>query len=82
MNITKHARVRSQQRGISEEIIMLLLLLGEPRGKPGNAMEYRIGKKLKGDIVGKLKKLIQLLDKIDNKAAIVDGEDIITVYNV
>ena len=58
MNISKHAKMRSQQRGFSEEDIWLLLTLGEPTEKPGNVMEYKIGKRNKENLVSKFKKVV------------------------
>ena len=81
MKISKHAKIRAQQRAVSEEDIMLVMLFGEARKKPGNALEYAIGGKKKEIIVSKLKQIIQRFDRITNKAVLVDGEDIITVYN-
>lgn len=82
MKLTKHAKIRSQQRGFSKEDITWLMLLGEPKEKPGKVMEYTIKGRDKDIIVSKFKKIIQLLDKITNKAVLVDGDDIITVYNL
>jgi hypothetical protein len=82
MKITKHAKIRSQQRWFSEEDIMLLMLFGDATEKPGNAIEYKIGKKHKDSLVSKIKQFIQRLDRITKKAALVDGDNIITVYNL
>jgi hypothetical protein len=71
MKITKHAKIRSQQRGFSQEDVRLLMLIGEATQKPGNVMEYKIGKRF-----------IQRLDKLAKKAALVNGDNIITVYNL
>ena len=40
MDITKHATIRCQQRGISEDLIDLIFQLGDPISRPGGAMEY------------------------------------------
>lgn len=82
MKLTKHAKIRSQQRGFFEEDIILLMLLGEATEKPGNVMEYKIGKRHKDNLVSKFKQIIQRLDKLNKKAALVDRDDIITVYNL
>ncbi len=82
MKLTKHAKIRSRQRGFSEEYIRWIMLFGEPIVKPGNVMEYRITGKDKDIIVSKLKRIIQALDKLSKKAVLVGGDDIITVYNL
>jgi hypothetical protein len=82
MKLTKHAKIRSQQRGFSKEDISWLMLLGEPKAKPGNVMEYTVKGRDKDIIISKLKKIIQLIEKIGKKAILIDGEDIITVYNL
>ena len=40
MNISKHAVVRSQQRGIPTDDIDLIMQFGKPQYKPGGAIEY------------------------------------------
>jgi hypothetical protein len=83
MNISSHAKIRSQQRGIPENLISLILQFGTASQKPGNAWELRIGKKGKNQAIMHLKYLIQCMDKITNKAVIVNEEmdQIVTVYN-
>jgi len=76
MKISKHASVRSQQRGITFETIELITNYGTPVRKSGDVLEYRLLKKDK-------KRLIQTLDKTNNKAVIVsiNGGSVITVYS-
>jgi hypothetical protein len=71
MKLSKHAKIRSQQRGFSQEDVRLLILIGEATEKPGNVTEYKIGKQF-----------IQRLDKLSKKAALVAGNNVITVYNL
>ena len=47
MKLTRHARIRSQQRNISIEDIGFLISYGKPSQRPGNVTEYRIGKRIK-----------------------------------
>jgi hypothetical protein len=82
MKLTKHAKIRFQQRGFSKEDIDLLMHFGEPKEKLGNATEYTIKGRDKDIIVGKLKRIIQRLEKITKKAVLANGDDIITVYNL
>jgi hypothetical protein len=67
MKLTKHTKIRSQQRGFSKEDITWLMLLGEPNVKPGNVMEYTIKGKDKDIIVSKLKKLSKHLINLAKK---------------
>ena len=80
MDITKHAKIRCQQRGIPKNYIDLILQFGTPLCKPGGAIEYRINKKYKSQIQAHLKNLINRLDKIGNKAVLVSDNQVITVY--
>ena len=45
MKLTNHAKIRSQQRGIPEDIFSLILQFGIASPKPGNAWEIKLGKK-------------------------------------
>jgi hypothetical protein len=82
MSPTKHAKVRFQQRGITSEVVDLILRFGKPVRKPGNLMEYRMGWKDRNDAVTLLKRQIQRIDKTLNKAVLIDedSEEIITAY--
>lgn len=84
MQLSYHAAVRGQQRGIPEEMVHMLLLYGSTEQKTGGALEYRIRKRDRSRIVNRLKHTIQLLEKAKNKAVLVsdDGDTIITVYTV
>ena len=81
MDISKHATIRCQQRGISEDLICLIFQLGEPVPRPGGAMEYSINKKDKLKIQTQLKKFVNNLDKAGNKAVLVIKDKIVTVYH-
>lgn len=71
MKLTKHATIRSRQRGFSEEIIGLIRLIGDPSIMPGNVTRLSI-----------TKRTLQLIDKAKKKAILIDGNEIITVYNL
>jgi len=83
MKISKHAKIRSQQRGIPENFIDLILAHGSHTRKPGNAFEYRVNPKDKNRIISILKHLIHEVEKLPQKAVLVsnDGE-VITVYHL
>ena len=76
MQLSKHAKKRSQQRGIRQAVIELILEFGESRRMPGNVQEYRLRRKGRS-------RLIQLLDKAINVGVVVDDEEsvVITTYH-
>ena len=83
MNITQHAIVRSSQRGIPLELIDVIIELGTPLRRPGNAVEYLITKKEIEKATTYLKRLIQKIEHSCGKRVLVDSEKkvVITVYN-
>ena len=82
MDLSKHAKVRGQQRGISDYLIETILTFGTATQKPGNVKEYRIDKKKKSDLISTYKKRIKALEKIDKKRVILGNDGtVITVYN-
>ena len=82
MDMTKHAEMRSQQRGILPDAIDLIVQFGRPTRKPGNVLEFRLDRRDRGRIITHLKRQIQSIDKTLNKAVLVDAEkqEIITAY--
>lgn len=81
MDISKHARKRCLQRGIPERYLDLIVLYGVPQNRPGGVVEYRIDNKTKSNIQTLLKNMSKQIERLGNKAVIVDGENIITAYN-
>jgi hypothetical protein len=84
MQLSKHAKTRSQQRAIPKDYIEMIMEFGTPIRKPGNAFEYKIHKKSRDRVISHLKHLITLVDKCTKKAVLVDADndcDVITVYN-
>jgi hypothetical protein len=77
-----HAIMRSQQRGIKNNHVDLILKHGTPIRRPGNVMEYRLNKRDRARIIETLKRDIQSMDKCTSKAVLVDTKtkEIITVY--
>ncbi|MGA7492151.1 MAG: hypothetical protein WB930_18030 [Syntrophobacteraceae bacterium] len=82
MQLTQHATIRSKQRGISTECINMIIDFGTSEKRKGGAIEYRLKKGDKSNLLKQLKHQIQLLDKIDGKAVLVsdDMKEVITVY--
>ena len=77
MELSKHAAVRKQQRGFQADDFELIMHFGTCIRRPGNAIEYQMGKKNE-------KHLVQALDRVKGKSILVseDGETVITVYNL
>jgi len=85
MQMTKHAAVRCQQRGIPKDHIEMIMQYGTPLRKPGNSVEYRLNRKTRDQILTHLKRLITLVDKCASTAVLVDGDSrdaIITAYHL
>ena len=81
MNVSHHAKIRSQQRGIPENIIDTIIEIGTPIRKPGGAIEYFLRKKDKIKLQGELKKFIRNIDKAEGDAVLTIDGSIITVYH-
>lgn len=83
MKISGHALKRSKQRGIPKDYIDIILQYGTHVRKPGHALEIKIQKRDKTQIIKNLKRLVNTIDKCAKKAVLVDSDtgDIITVYN-
>lgn len=77
MKISRHASIRSRQRGFQGSDLFLIANFGIPVRRPGNVIEYQMTQKV-------IKEIIQSLDRICHKAILVDENDesIITAYNL
>lgn len=73
MNKTKHVGARMGQRGISQEMLDMVLALG----KDGNAGRFFISRKQAQQMLGTLKKI---LDK-GGVEVVMEGNTMITAYN-
>ena len=82
MRLSKHAETRSRQRGISYDIVDLILQHGSPEKKPGGATEYKLRKRDKAERISYHKQQIRNLEKAIGKGVLVgnDGE-VITIYH-
>ncbi len=83
VSLTRHAAVRSRQRGIPKDCVDLILRYGKPKIRPGNTVEYRIRKRDKNRIIRDLKILINKVEKSSQKAVLLDRaqEEVVTVYH-
>ena len=80
MDISKHAKIRCQQRGIPISIVDLIMQFGTPIPKAGGAFEFRILRKDKNRVQSYLKQLTSLLNKTSDIALIESNGKILTVY--
>jgi len=80
VKLTIHAQERSRQRGFSSMYISLLEQFGRTERVAGGAMKIFFGKKEYELARHELKKILQLLDKANGSALIVDGDNILTMY--
>jgi len=84
MHISKHAKIRCQQRGFRRDYLDFIINNGSAESKPGGVVEYRLRNKDKARIQSQLKRQLQSLDKLSKKAVIVSyatGE-VVTAYNL
>ena len=83
MNTSNHYLVRSQQRGIPQELVDFILFFGAPKPRPGKAYEYSIKKKEINNLTKVFKQAINYLDRCKGKAVLVndDSSTLITVYH-
>ena len=84
MEITNHAEIRSQQRGISQDQIDFILSFGKKYRRPGGALEYKLRRRDKSKIISELKKQIHLVEKCVDKAVLIKGDRkmVITTYHL
>lgn len=82
MKLTKHAQERSRQRGFSNLFISLIEQFGRTEKAAGGAVRVFFGKKEYELARHELKRILQLLDKVNGSALIVDGDSILTMYKV
>ncbi len=82
MKLSKHAQTRSQQRGIPTKLIKMAIIHGKPQRGKGGAQIYQLTKKDKNEIIAKMKRNIQVLEKSSNIKVVVSGDgEIITAYH-
>jgi len=84
MEMTKHALIRGQQRGIRTHHIKLIKAFGKAKRAPGNVIKYQLTKDSIKELEIILKQGVQLLDKLRNQAIICDETNnttIITCYH-
>jgi len=84
MILTKHALIRSKQRGISKEVIRIVAQNGKLTPRPGGAVGYEITKREANEIIRGLRRLIHYVEKAPRVRLIAPSDQpdlIITVYD-
>lgn len=79
METTEHARIRARQRGFRNFALDVIGRYGKQERVPGGAIRIILGRKERQEIVGELKRTIQLLDKAEGKMIVIEGQ-ILTIY--
>lgn len=80
MNTTNHAKIRQQQRGISNEALDIIERNGRCEKAPGGALKIFFGLKEYQKTIKDLKRTIQMLDKVKGGTIIINEDQIVTVY--
>lgn len=80
MEITRHAKRRQQQRGMSDFALKIIEQNGRWEKAPGGVVKIFFGNKEYQKTISEFKKIIQFLDRIKGGTMIIDGRNILTVY--
>ena len=80
MDLTKHAMIRSRQRGFSPALLDIISNYGRHEPTVGGATKVSFGKKESLQLIREAKRLIQMFDKINNATLIVKDGCILTMY--
>ena len=80
MKMTKHAEIRKQQRGFSEQSLEIVLRYGRSITAPGGATKVFFGNKECQQVISEFKKVIQIMDRARGTNIIIADDNIITVY--
>jgi hypothetical protein len=81
--ISAHARVRGQQRGISESLMLLVAAFGKAEYRRDGAVRYSLDKYELKMIEGLLRNGVQNIDKLKRLKVVQSGSDgvVITCYH-
>lgn len=80
MKMTDHAKVRQNQRGMSNLVIDIIEQYGRCEKAAGGAIKIYFGNREYQNIVHEIKQFLQKLDKAKGGTIIVHDQDILTVY--
>lgn len=83
MNYTRHAKNRSQERGIPQGLADLIVEHGTPIPQSDGTREYRLRPEDKQEAISRLRKQIQHPEGAAGKAVLVgEGNEVITLYHL
>lgn len=80
MNYTRHARSRSQKRGIPGSVIDVVLAYGTPQVQEDGTEKVEMYTQDKERAIRQLRRNLQALEKTSGVTVVTDGNAIITVY--
>ena len=80
MRMTRHATERARQRGLSEAVLDIILECGTLEHAPGGALRVFLGKRATHDVVSRLKRAIQLVEKASGGCLVVKDDVVLTAY--
>lgn len=78
--MTNHAKVRQQQRGISNIALDIIEQNGKCEKAHDGSLKIFFGLKEYQRTIEDLKRTIQMLDKVKGGTLIINGDKIVTVY--
>lgn len=80
IKMSKHAEIRSQQRGISHDVLEVVMKYGRSTNVSGGASKLFFGNKEYSSVISKLKKIMKTLERAKGSTIVLGGDQIITVY--
>jgi hypothetical protein len=80
MNMTKHAESRSNQRGITYDVLSIIGDLGRITYAPGGAMKIYFGHKEYDRAIHKIKNVMKLLERARGGTLIMAEDKLLTTY--
>ena len=80
MKMTDHAKVRQNQRGMSNLVLDIIEQYGRYEKAAGGAIKIYLGNREYQNIVHELKSTLQILDKAKGGTLIINEDRIATVY--
>jgi len=80
MKMTDHAKVRQNQRGMSNLVLDIIEQYGRCEKAAGGAIKIFFGNREYQDVVHELKSTLQMLDKAKGGTLVINEDRIATVY--
>lgn len=77
---TRHAKERSQERGIPVSVVDLIVEYGTPQPQPDGTCKYVLQSQDKKAAASQLRQQLQHLENATGKEVIVGSNEVITAY--